>query len=358
MPRIPRVSRLLLDVETRKAERGERFSPCDPGQLLEPTDGRQLVAAVARRDGDADDRSSRSWDHGIAHVCARLDAPRGLEHGWNANRQHHHGLGSGPLARSTPGGEPTRAMGGTLNPVRRIAAGDRSDRRRALIFLASRTVARTASRFAGASPAHNACGGSEFLLFRRLHPPTEEPAMTPHAPPTRLTVDQGPGRRFSLGARRPDRAPPPGSRARRTSPPPRRPPIRFNFLAAPCIPTKREKMTFQILQRPPDPGEAAGSRAGLGAGLLRVADGSASKPACRDRPRGLAGLFPSGRPSSGVSRAPARILRAPHEPAAPPASNPFQFSRSPLNAHKTGKNGFPNRSTAAGPGRRGGIAGR
>ena len=58
------------------------------------------------------------------------------------------------------------------------------------------------------------------------------------------------------------------------------------------------------------------------------------------------------------SRAPRPGSRAPHEPAAPPTSNPFQFSRSPLNSHKTRKNGFPNPSTATGPGRRGGIAAR
>jgi len=121
--------------------------------------------------------------------------------------------------------------------------------------------------------------------------------------------------------------------------------------------TKREKMAFQILQRPPDPGEAAGSRADLGEGLLRGAAGSASKPAPRDRPRAWRVRFPRDALRPG-SRAPRPGSPAPHEPAAPPTSNPFQFSRSPLNSHKTRKNGFPNPSTAAGPGRRGGIAGR
>lgn len=81
-----------------------RFTPTIFGQLLEPINRRQFTAIVERRDGDAYDKSFRSWDHLVALVYAQLsalDSLRGLEAGWNANGQHHYHLASGPLARST-----------------------------------------------------------------------------------------------------------------------------------------------------------------------------------------------------------------------------------------------------------------
>jgi putative transposase len=81
-----------------------RFAPNIFGQLLEPIDRRQFQAIVDRHDGDAYDKSFRSWDHLVALIYAQFcgsSSLRGLETGWNANSQHHYHLGSGPLMRST-----------------------------------------------------------------------------------------------------------------------------------------------------------------------------------------------------------------------------------------------------------------
>jgi len=81
-----------------------RFTPTIFGQLLEPINRRQFTAIVERHDGDAYDKSFRSWDHLVALVYAQLsalDTLRGLEAGWNANCQHHYHLASGALKRST-----------------------------------------------------------------------------------------------------------------------------------------------------------------------------------------------------------------------------------------------------------------
>ncbi|MER9953207.1 IS4 family transposase [Mesorhizobium sp. M0047] len=81
-----------------------RFAPSIFGQLLEAMDRRQFQAIVDRHDGDAYDKSFRSWDHLVVLIYAQFcgsDSLRGLEAGWNANSQHHYHLGSGPLMRST-----------------------------------------------------------------------------------------------------------------------------------------------------------------------------------------------------------------------------------------------------------------
>src|SRR5580704_13337117 len=81
-----------------------RFTPTIFGQLLEPINRRQFTAIVERHDGDAYDKSSRSWDHLVALIYAQLsalDSLRGLVEGWNANGEHHYHLASGLLARST-----------------------------------------------------------------------------------------------------------------------------------------------------------------------------------------------------------------------------------------------------------------
>lgn len=85
-------------------ERGMRFTPTIFGKLLEAIDRRQFAAVVARHDGDAYDKAFRSWDHLVALIYAQLsdlDSLRGLEAGWNANRQHHYHLGAARLSRST-----------------------------------------------------------------------------------------------------------------------------------------------------------------------------------------------------------------------------------------------------------------
>jgi putative transposase len=74
------------------------------GKLLEPINRRQFEAIVARHDGDAYDKSFRSWDHVVSLIFAQFSAAnslRGLEANWNANSQHHYHLASGPLVRST-----------------------------------------------------------------------------------------------------------------------------------------------------------------------------------------------------------------------------------------------------------------
>jgi putative transposase len=80
-----------------------RFTPSIFGKLLEPIRRRQFDTLVARHAGDAYIKSFPSWNHLLALVYAQFSAVslRGLEAGWNANRQHHYHLGGGPLVRST-----------------------------------------------------------------------------------------------------------------------------------------------------------------------------------------------------------------------------------------------------------------
>jgi len=59
---------------------------------------------VDRCDGDAYDKSFKSWDHVVALIFAQLggaDSLRAVEAGFNANAHHHYHLGVGPVARST-----------------------------------------------------------------------------------------------------------------------------------------------------------------------------------------------------------------------------------------------------------------
>jgi putative transposase len=81
-----------------------RFTPSIFGKLLEPIKRRQFDTLVARHAGDADIKSFPSWSHLLALVYAQFSSAgslRGLEAGWNANRQHHFHLGSGAIVRST-----------------------------------------------------------------------------------------------------------------------------------------------------------------------------------------------------------------------------------------------------------------
>jgi putative transposase len=81
-----------------------RFTPTIISKLLEAVNRRQFQAIVDRHDGDAYDKSFKSWDHLVVLIFAQFsagDSLRGLEAGWNASRQHHYHLGSGPLMRST-----------------------------------------------------------------------------------------------------------------------------------------------------------------------------------------------------------------------------------------------------------------
>jgi putative transposase len=81
-----------------------RYTPSIFGKLLEAVNRRQFQAIVDCHAGDAYDKSFRSWEHLVALIFAQFsaaDSLRGLEAGWNANRQHHYHLASGPLMRST-----------------------------------------------------------------------------------------------------------------------------------------------------------------------------------------------------------------------------------------------------------------
>jgi len=81
-----------------------RFSDSIFSSLLKPINRRHFQKIVDQHDGDAYDKSFKSWDHLIALVYAQLagiDGLRGLEAGFNANPQHHYHLGTGELARST-----------------------------------------------------------------------------------------------------------------------------------------------------------------------------------------------------------------------------------------------------------------
>jgi putative transposase len=81
-----------------------RFTPSILGKLVELINRRSFQRVVDSHDGDAYDKSFRSWDHLMVLVYAQLsgaDSLRGLEAGWNANSQHHYHLGSDRLRRST-----------------------------------------------------------------------------------------------------------------------------------------------------------------------------------------------------------------------------------------------------------------
>ena len=71
--------------------------------LLKPIDRRQFGALVERQDGDAYDKSFKSWDHLVALLYAQFShagSLRGVVTGFNANDHHHYHLGVGKLSRS------------------------------------------------------------------------------------------------------------------------------------------------------------------------------------------------------------------------------------------------------------------
>ena len=81
-----------------------RFCDSIFGRLLGPINRRQFQTVVDGLDGDAYDKSFKSWDHLVALIYAQLsgnDSLRGVVAGFNANPQHHYHLGTGQLSRST-----------------------------------------------------------------------------------------------------------------------------------------------------------------------------------------------------------------------------------------------------------------
>lgn len=96
-------NRYFLVIETQKGP-SMRYRDSIFGSLLKPVDRRQFQAIVDRHDGDAYDKSFKSWDHLVALIFAQLshaDGLRGVVAGFNANAHHHYHLGVGPLARTT-----------------------------------------------------------------------------------------------------------------------------------------------------------------------------------------------------------------------------------------------------------------
>ena len=96
-------NRFFLVVETQKGP-SMRYVDSTLGGVLKPINRRQFQAIVDRHDGDAYDKSFKSWDHLVALIFAQLsrsDSLRALETAFNANAHHHYHLGVGEIARST-----------------------------------------------------------------------------------------------------------------------------------------------------------------------------------------------------------------------------------------------------------------
>jgi IS4 transposase len=96
-------NRSFLVVETQKGP-SMQYLDSTLGGLLKPIDRRQFQAIVQRHDGDAYDKSFKSWDHLVALIFAqlsRIDSLRGLVTAFNANAHHHYHLNVGKIARST-----------------------------------------------------------------------------------------------------------------------------------------------------------------------------------------------------------------------------------------------------------------
>src|SRR5258708_12187231 len=94
-------NRSLLVVETQKGP-SMRFVDSIFGELLKPIDRRWFRAVVDQCDGDAYDKSFKSWEHMVTLIFAQLspaDSLRVVETGFNANPHHHYHLVSRPVAR-------------------------------------------------------------------------------------------------------------------------------------------------------------------------------------------------------------------------------------------------------------------
>jgi putative transposase len=99
----PGANRSFLVVETQKGP-SMRYLDSIFGNLLKLIDRRQFRAIVERHDGDAYDKTFKSWNHLVALIFAQLshtDSLRGLELAFSANAQHHYHLNVGKLARTT-----------------------------------------------------------------------------------------------------------------------------------------------------------------------------------------------------------------------------------------------------------------
>jgi IS4 transposase len=125
-------NRFFLVVETQK-EPSMRFADSIFASLLKPIDRRQFQKVVDRHDGDAYDKSFKSWDHLIALVYAQLAGIQGLralETGFNANPQHHYHLGTGEISRSTLSDANARRPAGIFAQVFATLSADMDRRTR------------------------------------------------------------------------------------------------------------------------------------------------------------------------------------------------------------------------------------
>jgi putative transposase len=126
-------NRHFLVVETQK-EPSMRFTDSIFASLLEPIDRRQFQRVVDGSQGDAYDKSFKSWDHLVALIYAQLSGAeglRGLVAGFNANPQHHYHLGTDKLSRSTLSDANARRPSGVFAEVfaKLSASADRQTRR-------------------------------------------------------------------------------------------------------------------------------------------------------------------------------------------------------------------------------------
>ena len=96
-------NRSLLVVETQKGP-SMQFIDSIFGSLLKPINRRRFQAIVDGCNGDAYDKTFKSWDHMVTLVGAQLGGVaslRGLEVAFNSNSHQHYHLGVGRVARST-----------------------------------------------------------------------------------------------------------------------------------------------------------------------------------------------------------------------------------------------------------------
>jgi len=103
MPGESSVTGYFQVVETQKVP-GMQYRSSIFGNLLKPIDRRQFREIVERHDGDAYDKSFKSWDHLVTLVGAQLGqvaSLRAVEGAFNANSHQHYHLGVSRVARST-----------------------------------------------------------------------------------------------------------------------------------------------------------------------------------------------------------------------------------------------------------------
>ena len=111
-----------------------RFTDSIFASVLEPINRRHFQTVVDGLEGDAYDKSFKSWDHLVALIYAQLSGAeglRGLVAGFNANPHHHYHLGTDKLSRSTLSDANTRRPTGIFAQVFAMlsASADRQTRR-------------------------------------------------------------------------------------------------------------------------------------------------------------------------------------------------------------------------------------